>query len=134
MSLDSLSYFLPYLCLGKFDCSIFFFLEYLFSQCDYFFRRWRRYSAVVVADIACVVKAMVLRSSAIAIIVLTSCIIFLFLLSYEILHPELPGRECDHCGGHSESRVFDHSVPEFVLSSSYFLYQHCHFLFLTIPP
>jgi len=72
---------------------------------------------------------MVLRSSAIAVIVLTSCIILLFLLRYEILHPELPCQECGHCGGHSESRVFDHSVPEFVLSSSYFLYQHCHFLF-----
>ena len=78
--------------------------------------------AVVIADIACVVKAMMLRSSAIAISVLSSCIIFLFTLSYEILHPELPCRECDHCGGHSESRVFDYFVPEFVLSSGYFLY------------
>ncbi len=61
---------------------------------------------------ACVVKA----------IVLSSCFICLFLLSYEILHPELPCRERDHCGGHSESRVFDYFVPEFVLSSNYFLY------------
>ena len=78
--------------------------------------------AVVVADIACVVKAMVLRSIVIAIIMLSSCIICLFLLNYEVLHPELPCRECDHCDNHSESRVFDYFVPEFALSPSYFLY------------
>jgi hypothetical protein len=52
----------------------------------------------------------------------TCCSYCLFVSSYEILHPELPCRERDHCGGHSESRVFDYFVPEFVLPSSYFLY------------
>ena len=53
---------------------------------------------------------MALRSSAIAISELSSCIICLFLLNYKILHPELPCREC----GHS-----DYFVPKFVLPSNY---------------
>ena len=73
---------------------------------------------VIVVDNAYVVKPMVLRKR-LQILLLSSYIICLFL---ELRNTASRAKlRCDgQCSGHSESRVFDYFVPEFVLPSSNF--------------